>query len=360
MNILYVLRNIEGGGNSSRFWGLHMPLIKSKKFDITLLTSNPRKKQLCNNLSSIDNLKLIFLSKNPRNFIEFYSKAIIYSKHNHNEYDLIHDDYSPSSIYSCLWHDNCVATIHEIFLTNVFNRYGLKGVIPFFNEHIYRYLPYNQIICPSLSTSKLLNHLNVPNIIIPNGIDIDLFNKHPIKNNNKIVISMISRFYSIKGHTFFINMAYKIWKINKNVLFFLPGDGPEIEKMKMYASRLNVPISFLGYISDEKIRKLLHNTDIYVHTSFQEGFGISICEAMASKVPIVAFDVPGVRDLVKPEYGFLCKFGDVDALTNSVLQLVNDGNLRNLFGENAYKEVVNKYTWELLSKQMSTVYNKLK
>ena len=66
-------------------------------------------------------------------------------------------------------------------------------------------------------------------------------------------------------------------------------------------------VTFLGWRSD--VASVLKASDIYVHSTDAEGFGIAACEAMAAGLPVVASDVPGLAQIVKGA-GILFPAGD--------------------------------------------------
>jgi len=115
-------------------------------------------------------------------------------------------------------------------------------------------------------------------------------------------------------------------------------------------------IDFPGYVSQQDKIKILQESDIYLCTSLQEGFGISVCEAMACELPIVSFNVPGVRDVVAHECGFLVTLGDIDQMVTKVKVLIQNESLRKEMGQHARQRVLNHFTWQRAADRMFEVY----
>lgn len=364
LKILYVMRNIRGGGNSKRFWMIHKVLV-NRELKVTLLaTPDSGVGQKFDNTSiNSDGIRIISL-RLPRSFTAnylFYIKATRVVKSIASEFDVVHDDFSPTVPYSFLWCDNAVATVHEVFGVNAIRRYGIAGWVPLINERFYRRMRYKAFITCSPSMARELRKLGVNNVVvIPLGVDTELFKPKPsLRNRNNVVISMVSRFVPVKGHIFFLKIAKQLARKHKDVKFILPSTGPLLPKMRNLANELNLPIQFPGFLEDdEEVVRILQASDIYVHTSLQEGFGISVCEAMACQLPVVAFDVPGVRELVTPECGFLVSPKNVEEAVDAVTRLIEDDSLRHEFGLKARKRVLNYFTWCQAARRMLEVYRR--
>jgi len=363
LNILYVMRNISGGGNSKRFWAIH-ELLAKKDLKITLLsTSNAGVGQTFDTTIYSTNIKIIPL-KLPQSFISnyvFYIEAAKIARKIATEFDIIHDDFSPIAPLSFLWGNKTLATIHEVFGVNAIKRYGVPGLVPLINEKLYHKMGYRTFVVPSTSTSRELKKLGVDSTVIPNGVDTEIFKPKPDpKDSKNIVISMVSRFVPIKGHVFFLKIAKQLMRKHRNIKFLLPSTGPLLPEIRRLAKEFKLPIHFPGFLqNDEDIAKILQKSNIYVHTSLQEGFGISVCEAMACQLPIVAFDVPGVRDLVTPECGFLTSPKNVKEAADAVTKLILDDSLRHEFGLQARKRVIKNFTWHHSAQKLLEVYHNL-
>jgi glycosyltransferase involved in cell wall biosynthesis len=101
-----------------------------------------------------------------------------------------------------------------------------------------------------------------------------------------------------------------------------------------------------GRIEDERLIPLILNAaDILVSTATEEAFGQMLLEASACAVPVVAFDVGGVRDVVAPEEtGLLVKQTDADDLIGAVERLIADPELRERLGRNGRARVEREFT----------------
>lgn len=102
------------------------------------------------------------------------------------------------------------------------------------------------------------------------------------------------------------------------------GDGPDTEKIKARAAeKLNADeYEFIGRLPNQEVRQWYHdhNPSLFVNTSESEGVPVSVMEAMANAIPVVASDVGGTAEIVKPEYNGLLIGADlnVDATASAI------------------------------------------
>jgi glycosyltransferase involved in cell wall biosynthesis len=117
----------------------------------------------------------------------------------------------------------------------------------------------------------------------------------------------------------------------------LAGNG-DIDATRQRVSSLNMAerISVPGWVNDRGVRKLLQTADIFILPSFDENLPMSVIEAFAYGVAVIATPVGAVTDIVRDgETGLLVPPGDVDALTAALLRLLADADLRRRLGTNA-------------------------
>lgn len=121
-----------------------------------------------------------------------------------------------------------------------------------------------------------------------------------------------------------------------------------------YASRLEERAASLGIANNvylagfqQNVNNLVCGADLLLHTSRKEAHGRVILEAMASRLPVVAFDVGGISEsIVQGETGFLIPFGDLDAAAFSMMDLIGNPLLRQRLGRNGHRRVERLFTAE--------------
>ena len=113
-----------------------------------------------------------------------------------------------------------------------------------------------------------------------------------------------------------------------NAHFLIVGDGPEAAGLKAFAAEqeLNGHVHFLGTRSD--IPRVLSALNVFLLTSDNEANPVSILEALATQVPVVATDVGSVSATVKNGMtGFLAEPGNARQLADFSIELIQNGSL---------------------------------
>ena len=139
----------------------------------------------------------------------------------------------------------------------------------------------------------------------------------------------------------------------KGVKLVIAGDGDEMGNLQHLAKKLGLgdSVSFLGKVSEVHKRDLLREGWVFVSPSLIEGWGITTIEANACGTPVVASNVPGLRDSVcDGETGILVPYGDVDAFAKKITHILTDEALRRTLSQNAINWAKN-FSWKMSSEK---------
>jgi N-acetyl-alpha-D-glucosaminyl L-malate synthase BshA len=124
-----------------------------------------------------------------------------------------------------------------------------------------------------------------------------------------------------------IHVFYELRKKIKAKLL-LVGDGPERDRMERLCRELGTcdDIRFLGKL--EAVEEVLSVADLFMMPSERESFGLAALEAMACEVPVLSSNAGGIPELnIDGVTGFTCNVGDVEAMTEKALFILDDANL---------------------------------
>lgn len=146
---------------------------------------------------------------------------------------------------------------------------------------------------------------------------------------DEIVILQVARFDYLKDHATALRMMKLLEPAVPRCRVVFVGDGTEMEKAREMVRELGLErrVSFLGMRTD--VPRLWRGADICLLTSISEGIPLTLIEAMAAGVPIVATDVGGVSEVVENGVsGLLAPRGNAEALASAILQLARDTDLR--------------------------------
>lgn len=201
-------------------------------------------------------------------------------------------------------------------------------------------------------------------IIIPNGMSEMFFDK--IKNNdfkrklgiNGKMILFFGRLSVTKGPDKFVEIAHLILKEKPNVRFVIRGpDEGMLEKVKKLIGDERRIILMDATRDKNEILKMYQAADVFVMPSFREGLPLTLFEAMASALPIVASPVNGIPyEMKEGKNGFLVKYGDNLGFKKRIIELLEDDNLRRRIIKNNIEKAKN-YQWNNIFKETMKVYN---
>lgn len=205
--------------------------------------------------------------------------------------------------------------------------------------------------------------------VIYNGVDIDKFQvagfRSQVKEslgikNDEFLVGMIANFSWIKGHKDFIETAEMVLKKLPNTKFLLIGSGELLESLRSQVTGLKLEdrIMFLGTRND--IPELLSIMDVSVNASYSEGMSNTILESMAAGVPVVATAVDGnLETVVDGISGILVPSKNPQAMAEAIIKILRNKNLAKRMGENAKKLLQQKFTSEIMVKNLENLYEGL-
>jgi len=247
-----------------------------------------------------------------------------------------------------------VSVIHEIWQEDWIKNVGLiTGLMGRLTER--QFLKgFDGYICVSETTFRKLLALGIDASkvrIITNGVDFDLFDKIPAHSNtSEPYIICICRLVSYKRVSDLISASKKLLDKGINHKLVIIGEGPARKDLERLANQLGISknIEFKGKIDDRlELIRLLKGSSVFALPSISEGMGIVIAEAIASRVPYVAADIPAIRETTfGGKGGFLFRPLDIDDLAEKL-----HAAMLAKVDESAYLLAKEKYDWSEIGKQ---------
>lgn len=179
----------------------------------------------------------------------------------------------------------------------------------------------------------------------------------PEEDRSAVVFVATSRLVDTKGIGELIEAFNTLSKQRSDLRLWLFGEGPDEQKFKE-AAKLSTYIKFWGYPLDSLNRTA--SCDVFVHPSYLEGFSISLVEAAKLGLPIIACDVGGNPELIKPaQNGILVDVKDVTTLVAAMKQMADDAKLRTKLGTNGRRYYLENLTFEnIVRNKIAPLYEK--
>ncbi len=191
--------------------------------------------------------------------------------------------------------------------------------------------------------------------VIPNGVDTEQFRPQP-RNAGFLqeigvppgasVIGIVAQLRPEKNHELLLHAAAKVRQQGVNAHFVIVGEGARRTELESLCRQLEIQdaVHFLGARRD--IPGILTNFDLFVLTSKMEANPVSILEAQACGVPVVATRVGSIPDtVIEGQTGLLVRPGDVDGIAAAVAGLLQDESSRRRMGHAARQNV--ERNWSL-------------
>lgn len=260
----------------------------------------------------------------------------------------------------CPWSDaprSLVGRLGILASYNIFSRFVLKltskiiAITPWENNFIQKY---------GGEKKKIIN--------LPNGMSNEFFvkvksndfkKKFGIGDKEKIVL-FFGRLNFTKGPDKFVEIAKEVLKKRKDVFFVIRGPDEGMKKIVKNKIGNEERILLLNETRDRKeIIKMYQAADIFVMPSYREGLPLTLFEAMASGLPIVAAPVNGIPfEVQDSKNGVLIEYGNNEKFAEKIIELLNNKKLRDKISKNNI-EKSREYNWDKIAKKALYIYKEI-
>jgi glycosyltransferase involved in cell wall biosynthesis len=223
---------------------------------------------------------------------------------------------------------------------------------------------------------KELSDYEADNIeIIPPGVDVHHF--YPPKEGEAVVktdlpekyVFCLSRIDTNKGHDLLLHAWDLVRKEVDGVQLVIGGGSPNPKprELGVFATMDKIieeagmedRVTRIGYVPDELMRPYYQQAQLFVMPSLFEPFGMTCQEAMACGTPVIASKFGGIRNTIRNDYnGYLVDSANPREFADAILNLLQDEEKRTQIGENAYKVILEEYSWEAIARRHIAFYEK--
>lgn len=191
--------------------------------------------------------------------------------------------------------------------------------------------------------------------VIPNGVDTQTFYPAPEhRAADRFDIVFVGRFHRQKNLPLLLSCFKTLLQNNHNNIFLhLVGQGPMEEQLFELAKDLGIQkqLHWYGWTDKKDLLDIYQKCHLMVNPSFYEGLPNAVLEGMASGLPFIVSDVPGNRDLITQECGWIFPMDEPQALSNNLQQAIDQPELCRSMGENARKRVLDHYDWNIVAQR---------
>lgn len=379
------LITLEGGGISTVCYGLANSLSK-KKIPTTIFTGTSGKRKVENPNEFLEINRFYRFDVPPRFFwfqmqnFRFLSKAL-------KDYTLVHGVSPDASVIFTFYKRKLgkpfIASFHSVPISNArkfVNTPVSSWTAAEFAHHILEYPLHNFnirrclsdadriTVCSRTALSEFAAAYKDSNLkkitVIYNCVNFDEINDVRIRHDNGngqtgSSVIFAGRLFWLKGTAYLLKAFEMLKRDFKDINLKIFGRGPEENRMKQFVSNagLSDQVHFCGHLPHKNLIAEIKKSDAVIAPSLHEAQSLFVLEAMACKKPVIAFDIPPTREIIKNGHnGFLAKAFDAKALSEKVRLVLSDRKLRLKVGQNGYNYVKRKHNWETQIEEYLNIY----
>lgn len=224
------------------------------------------------------------------------------------------------------------------------------------------------IVCGTDLVAKHLPMLaqNNVSIIYDSVVDTEYFKPEGIERegSDQITIVFTGRLVLYKGVFLLLEAFERISRVYPNVTLIYAGEGHERTSLERYVREYNLTdrVIFTGRIDRNQLKTLLLNSDIYCLPTLKDPGGNAILEAMACGLPVISTNYGGPAYSVAENCGVLIDPISIDdyvlQLSEALIKLIKDENLRKKLGENARQHVISNFSSSELQNRILSFYKR--
>jgi len=290
----------------------------------------------------------------------FYLRKLV----KQNQFDILVEDINKIPFYTPLYLKlKTLVVVPHLFATTVFQEINfILGSYIYLAERpmvfVYRRMPFNVI---SESTAEDIANRGVPrdNIsVIHCGISRQVYSyDSSVTKYEKPTILYLGRIKKYKSIQHLIRAFAVVKSDVPEARLMVVGNGDYLDSLKSLARSLGLTddIEFPGFVTAEEKVERMRRAHVAVLPSLKEGWGLTNIEANAVGTPVIAADVPGLRDSVRDgQTGFLYKHGDIDELVRKIVMVLTDDNLRSKLEKGGLKWA-DRFDWDIAAKKFETL-----
>lgn len=273
----------------------------------------------------------------------------------------IFQDFKPSVLVCSLYHVTILGRIvgkltkvpviinwlHSEYFGNIFRK-----ITDYLTARFSSHILADSNFVYDIAKKKFKNMENI-SVVHIGGLDLSLFPQVKHQKRKKIRIGSIGSLRNLKNYSFLIELFKELPHF---CVVEIAGDGPQYIKLKKMICEKGLENRFLlkGKVTD--IPSFLSELDIYVQPSLWEGLCISVVEAAACGLPIVAFKVGGIPETVQDGInGFLINPRNLEEFKEKLLKLILDYNLRRIMGIHSRRIAEEKYSLDKMVKKFDHI-----
>lgn len=234
------------------------------------------------------------------------------------------------------------------------NKDVLKSYVKYSGDKVYSIA--DKVIAVSDSLKSMLNkHFHVDALVVHNLVG-EGFDYNPTSQRSTFNFVTVGSLFHVKGYDILIDAFAKIASVNDNFRLTIVGDGNQRPLLQQLITKHNLQskVSLVGRKSRAEVADILLNSDVYVSSSRNENFSVSVLEALSIGLPVVATICGGIRECINDSNGLLVPTENVDLLSNAMLKISQ--NISNYNRESIAHDFENRFSTTSIVNNLVSIF----
>ncbi len=297
-------------------------------------------------------------------FIYLWSMFAVFRK-------LLHEGWHPDVIHAHVYSAGVPAVLigrHykiPVVITEHFSGF-LRGSVRGF-EKLKAKFAFEQagVVCPV--SDDLKHHIEAYGIrtrfqVIPNVVNTSLFNpteKDYTKKDSKKHLLLVALLDPKKGVPYLLKALAILIKKRHDFILDIVGDGPNRKEYEELSRKLQLEdiVYFHGLKTKPEVAEFMKQCDFFVQPTLYETFGVTFIEAMACGKPIVATNLPVLKEKINDKRGILVPPKDVNALSKAIDYMLDC--YKDYSAEAIYEYANSNFSYEAVGKKFDNLYKEI-
>ncbi len=277
------------------------------------------------------------------------------------QFDIVVDDFNKVPFFTPVFvRKPLYFIVHHLFDRSIFREVALPVALPFYfieklGIAVARIFRIPVMVVSQSTKAELLKH-RFPERdleIVYNCVDHDLHRPDASRRSTAPLIAYFGRLKKYKSVDHLLHAFASVLQKVPDARLLIIGEGEYRLSLEHLAVQLGMKdrVQFTGFVDEQTKVRLLQEAWFMVNPSSKEGWGLTVIESNACGTPVLASNVPGLRDAIKDgTTGILYEYGNVDELAGKMIELFTDNALRKRLGMNAI-DWAKTFDWNIAAQQ---------
>ncbi len=273
-------------------------------------------------------------------------------------FDIVIDDLNKIPFYTPWFvREPLLTIVHHLFGRSIYLEASfLPASYVYLSERlvplVYRRTPFAAV---SASTRDELLQKGIQSAValLPNGVDLTQYQADPAQKSEKPLIGYLGRLKRYKSVDHLLRAFALVQKEIAEAQLLIIGDGDYAANLHKLVRELNLQdaVRFTGQVSHEEKVRQLNASWVVVNPSPKEGWGLTVIEANACAIPVIAADSPGLRDSVRDgQTGWFYPYGNIERLAEWLVTMLRQPQTRETMGA-AARQWAAGFSWDASAQQ---------